>query len=94
MQPKLQKLSCRRRAELRGREGIRRKAGSREGSAGKRERIFAFGGPKSKILFLEASRRIEHSTELLPRAWREAREPQDLASRLPAFLRIRARAVT
>jgi hypothetical protein len=38
-------------------------------SAGERERIFVFGGPKPKIFPLEASRRF------LPASWREAREP-------------------
>jgi hypothetical protein len=59
MQPESQNLPWRHRAILCEREGINRKAGRREGPAGKRERIFAFGGPKSKIPFLEGSRRIE-----------------------------------
>jgi hypothetical protein len=64
-----------------------RKAGRREGPVGGRERIFVFGGPKPKIFPLEASRRSEAGGP----SWREAREPQSLASRLPAFLLFPAR---
>ena len=75
------------RAEALPREQEGGKAGR---SAGERERIFVFGGPKPKIFPLEASRRFVPAA-CGGRLGAKRANPQSLASRLPAFLLIPAR---